>query len=123
MPYEYDDIVKTQFQQLAAKRAQALAELEAGNANDDPQAIMDAGERVLEFDNKMRMLGRYQAQSQAQAARPAPNKYGLNDEEIDIARRSIVDSRVSDDEKQKVYSENKAKLRQMRATGQYSDRA
>jgi hypothetical protein len=62
-----------------------------------------------------------------QASIPKGNKYGLTDEEVEIARSSIVDrprvTNLSEDDKQKLYAENKQKLAEMRRTGQYSDRA
>ncbi|SRR5579871_2109787 len=62
----------------------------------------------------------------AQSAQPV-NKYGLSPEEIDIARNSFgaikqgrgyVD--LSDDEKQRLYYENREKYRSMLASGKIS---
>lgn len=63
---------------------------------------------------------------------PKPNKYGLSPEEVEMAHAAIPDrhdirdaygSRVvlSADDKEARYAEQKAKYRQMLATGQYSN--
>jgi hypothetical protein len=70
-----------------------------------------------------------------QASIPKGNKYGLSDEEVEIARRSITNrpnmrdpvtgapaAPLSHDDMERIYSENKQKFQRMRASGEYSDR-
>jgi hypothetical protein len=66
---------------------------------------------------------------QMQATRVATNRYGLSPEEVDIAHKSYVDrsgrdgleTNLTNDQKEALYSRNKEKLRQMKATRQYDD--
>ncbi|WP_426418475.1 hypothetical protein [Bradyrhizobium genosp. A] len=59
----------------------------------------------------------------AYAAQPTnPSRYGLSEEERYVARNSYTDptGRMTEDDKERVYMEQKAKHRHMVATGAYS---
>jgi hypothetical protein len=129
MTFKHEQVIEMQAEVLNSQRLRALNEYEASRlaGRDD---ILEHADTIVEIDAKLAALGNIAHQLAAGQQRPvgpAPNKYGLSDEEIAIARASIVDRpdlpKLSDDERQKIYSEQKQKLQRMRASGEYSDRA
>lgn len=123
MAFEHEAIIKAQFQRLTADRAQAFAELEANRNAEDGASTMYAAERVLEVDAKLaaldnianRMVASQQQQQQV-------NRYGLSPDEVGIAHTIAGnDASLSKDDREKVYAQQKQKLRYLRATGAYSD--
>jgi hypothetical protein len=107
--------IAIQEESVAYQRAQATGDLaEAVRAS---QSIAALRSQANEFHNM--------AQQQATAMAPARpvSKFGLSEAERELAHTSIVDRRdmrsLSDEEKEKVYAENKARLHRMRASGEY----
>jgi hypothetical protein len=137
MPLSYDEIIRGRAQTLYSGRARALAELEQANLNDDQDGIHAASDAIESYDARLRSLEVYAwQQRQPQPRMPGrrveiKNENGdkltvqLSDEEVDIARRSLVDRpgiKTSDDDKLRSYAQNKTKLADMRASGRYEDR-
>lgn len=93
-------------------------------ANGDVQA---AGEATRERAALLVQAERYhrQAVQHAAALQPAAgaSKFGLSEKELEIARTlSAGAPDLSDEDRQRIYANNKAKLAQKRATGEYDDR-
>ncbi|MGJ4939297.1 hypothetical protein ACQR1W_01885 [Bradyrhizobium sp. HKCCYLS1011] len=59
----------------------------------------------------------------AETMRPAPqaSKYGLSEQEREVAHNWTSDASLSNDERERIYAEQRAKYRQMRADGSYRD--
>jgi hypothetical protein len=122
MAYNHESVIRAQYEQLAADRAQAVAEYEAGRVNEDGHSVMFAADRILEIDQKRTALDRIATNFAAGQQRPAGNQFGLNRDEMDIAN-SIAsgDQTITNEQRQRAYAQNKERLRYMRATGQYRD--
>jgi hypothetical protein len=125
--YDHKQVIEAQYELLTQQRAQQLARYEAARLAEDDQETMDAADRILENDHKLHALGRVANNYVAgQQAAPQQSKYGLSATEREWAHAAFVDRkdmpRMSDDDKEREYSIQKNKLRQMRANGTYSDR-
>lgn len=123
MAFEYPDIIKAQYETLAQQRAQATADLEAARISEDSYSTMEASNRIVDADMRRaqvdQIANRYVA-SQQQA--PQGNRYGLSQDEVDIAKNMFSgDSRMKQEDREKIYAEQKSRLRHLRATGQYRD--
>ena len=123
MAFDNSAIIKAQYQQLQADRAQAYADLEAQRHAENEWGTMSAANAILEADAKLQALDRvantYVAGQQRQQS---ANKYGLNADEIAIARgNGSGDPRLTNDDRERIYAENRQKLQRMRATGEYRD--
>ena len=123
MAFEHRAVIEAQYQKLAIDRAQAVADYEAGRMAEDDYATMSAADRIVEADQKRLAVDRIasnfisQQQQQSQGSR-----YGLSADEVSIARGIAGnDPQMSDDERERLYAQNKERLRYMRATGQYRD--
>jgi hypothetical protein len=122
MAYEHESIIRAQYQQLEADRAQAYADLEAGRVSEDQYTTMEAGNRILEADMKRAALDNIANKYVASQQRPRGNQFGLNQDEMDIANGiASGDQTITNEERQRAYAHNKERLRYMRATGQYRD--
>jgi hypothetical protein len=122
MAYEHDAVIRAQYQQLAAARAQAVADYENGRTCEDEFTTMDAADRILQADQKRMALDRIATSYVASAQQQRANRYGLSPDELDIAHGlASGDDRMSNDQREATYAANKEKLRVMRATGQYRD--
>jgi hypothetical protein len=135
MPFEHDQVVSAQFQQLAAERARALGEYEASRLSDDADRTMIAADRILDADAKLQALERV-ANKLATSQQPAPlpgsddlshrdvslaRHYGLTAQELGAAKSWTADSSMTDEAKVRSYVDNRQRLRQMRASGEYRD--
>jgi hypothetical protein len=123
MAFDNSAIIKAQYQQLQADRAQAYADLEAQRHAENEWGTMNAANAILEADAKLQALDRvantYVA-GQQQAAQGS--RYGLSRDEVAIARGiGSGDPKLTDDERQRIYAEQKGKYQHMRATGAYRD--
>jgi len=122
MAYEYKDIIQSQYEQQAAQRAQALADLEAARYNEDAGGVMDAANRIVDVDQRRTALDRIAnqfASQQQQQQQPQGNRWNLSNEEVAVAKASH--SGGSEEERIEEYARNKQKLRHLRSTGEYSD--
>jgi hypothetical protein len=84
---------------------------------------MNAADEILTVDQKKlaldRIANQYVAQQQVQ---PQGNRYGLSKDEVDVAHGiASSDQRMTKDDREQLYAQNKAKLARMRATGEYRD--
>jgi hypothetical protein len=123
MAFDNSAIIKAQYQQLQADRAQAYADLEAQRHAENEFGTMNAANAILEADAKLAALDRVAnnyvvGQSRAQAQ----NRYGLSKEEQEVAHGlASGDRTMTNDQREQTYAANKEKLRHMRATGEYRD--
>jgi len=119
MAYSYEDILKSQYEQKAADRALALADLEAARLSEDPNGTMDAANRILEVDKSVTALNTIANQYVRQQQQPQGNRWNLSSEEMDVAKASH--SAGTEEERIEEYARNKQRYRQARADGSYRD--
>src|ERR1700722_13156487 len=107
MPYEHNEVIKAQYERLAADRARAIGEYEASRLSDDSDNTMAWADNIVSIDAKLAALGNIARQANAGPRMPQARMPGrrveiadehgdkhvvqLTDEEVDIARRSLVD--------------------------------
>ncbi|EHR03225.1 hypothetical protein [Bradyrhizobium sp. WSM471] len=122
MSYDHKAVIEAQYNRLAAERAQAVYEYEAGRTAEDEYTTMDAAGRILELDAKAAALDKVASNLLTQMQQPRGNAYGLSDDEVTIAKGiSGGDDRLTNEDRLKIYAQQKEKLRYQRATGQYRD--
>jgi len=123
VPYEHRDVVLAQHNKLLAERARVVGEYEEARLGEYPDAVMYAADKLTEIDAKIGALNQIANNLVASQQQAQPqNKYGLNKDEQEIARGlASGDRSISDEDRQRVYAEQKAKYQRMRATGQYRD--
>lgn len=120
MSYDYKSIIESQYEQQAAQRATALADLEAARLNEDAYGTMDAANRIVDVDQKRAALDRIAHQYTAsQQAQPQGNRWNLSNEEVEVAKASH--SAGTEEERIEEYARNKQRYRHARATGAYRD--
>jgi hypothetical protein len=121
--FKHDDVIKAQFDRLAAERARVVGEYEGARLSEDADSVMYAADKITEIDAKIAALNQIANNFVVGQQRAQPqNKYGLNKDEQEIARGlASGDRSMSDEDRQRVYAEQKAKYQRMRATGQYRD--
>jgi hypothetical protein len=119
MAYDHEAVIRAQYERLAAERTQALADYEAGRMSEDGDSTMMAADRILDVDQKRAALDRIAQTYVTSQQQPQGNRFGLSPTEVEVAHNSY--SGGSKEEKERSYVENRAKLRHLRATGQYSD--
>jgi hypothetical protein len=123
MAYDHKSVIEAQYQQLTADRAAAVAEYEAQRIAEDQYGTMSAADRILEADSKLAALNRIADTYIAGQQRAQPqNKYGLNAEEQEVAHGlASGDRTMTNDQREQVYAQNRAKYQQMRRDGTYRD--
>jgi hypothetical protein len=123
MAYDHESVIKAQYVQLQADRAAAVAQYEADRIAEDQYGTMSAADRILEADSKLAALDRVATNYIAGQQRGQPqNRYGLNADEVQIARGiGGSDPKLSNDERERIYAENRGKYQRMRASGEYRD--
>jgi hypothetical protein len=120
--YEYEAIIRAQYETIAQQRAQAAADLEAARMSEDSYSTMDASNRIVDADMRRAQVDQIANRFVASQQAPRGNQFGLSDDEVSIARGiSGGDSSLTNDDRERIYSANKNKLRHMRQTGQYRD--
>jgi hypothetical protein len=120
--YEYESIIKAQYETIAQQRAQAAADLEAARLAEDSYNTMDASNRIVDADMRRAQVDQIANRYVASQQRPQGNQYGLSQSEVEIARGlASGDSTLTNADRERIYSENKNKLRHMRQTGEYRD--
>jgi hypothetical protein len=135
MPFDHDEVVKAQFQQLAAARAKALGDYESARISDDGEATMQAADAILEADARLNALDRV-ARNLHRERQPAPmageddlshrdvalaRKYGLSASEIGIAKGWTSTPGLTDEQKTAHYVEQRQRYQQARRDGTYRD--
>ena len=122
MAYDYQSIMQSQWERLESEGVQQAAELEAGRIAEDADRVHWAAQRILELDAQKNALAVRANQFAAQQrAEPRGNKYGLSHDEIEVARNFTTDPKLSNDDKEKLYAEQRNRYRHARATGAYRD--
>ena len=123
MAYKHDDVIVYQHEQLVAERAAAVAQYESGRVNEDHYTTLAGANAILEADAKLEALGRIANNYVAGQQRAQPtNKYGLSRDEIAIARgNGSNDPRLTNDDRDRIYAEQKNKYQRLRSTGEYRD--
>jgi hypothetical protein len=121
LPYSYQDILLAQEQRLQARRASAVADLESARLREDADGVAYAADEILRVDTDFSRLttiaNQFVAQQQAAAPR---NKYNLSDDEVEVARGIAGnDPSLSDDDRERIYAEQRYRHRHLTATGQY----
>ena len=123
MPYDHRDVILAQHNKLIAERARVVGEYEKARLGEYADAVMYAADKLTEIDAKIGALNQIANNLVAsqQQAQPS-NRYGLSKDEVDIARGiSGGDPKLSNDDREKLYAEQKAKYQRQRATGEYRD--
>jgi hypothetical protein len=128
MAFKYEDLILDQSQRMQAERAEAVADSEAGRQTEDIARCREAGDRILRIDAEHARLEQIANQHvMRQQARPHGNPNGLSPDEVEVAHNMFgpikrngqyVD--LSNDEKERLYLEQKNKYHYKLATGQYS---
>jgi hypothetical protein len=129
MAFKYEDLIIDKGQELQARRAEAMADFEAGRQTEDIVRCREAEDRILQIDRDYEQLERYANQFVARQQQvPHGNQFGLSPDEVEIANNmfgpikdrsgNYVD--LSNEQKQKLYFDKKNEYRYKLATGQYS---
>ena len=122
MAFNHEQIVRAQYEQLTSERARAMAELESARLREDEYGTMSAASAILEADQKLGALGNIAANLAAQQQQPPGNRYGLTHDEVEIAHSLAQnDHRFSDDQREAIYAQNRARYQHARRTGAYRD--
>ena len=122
MAFEHRDILVAQYEELNSARAKALGNYESARLDEDAQGAMSAAATIVDCDARLQMLDKIAAGFVAQQQPPQGNRYGLSNDEVEIAHGTAsADKSLTDDAREQIYAQNKMKLRQMRASGQYRD--
>jgi hypothetical protein len=120
--YQHEHVIRAQYEQLAAERAEVLAQYESARINEDGSSTMFAADRLLEVDQKRAALDRIANNYVASQQQPQGNQFGLNQDELDIANGIAGgDQTITNEQRQRAYAQNKERLRYLRQTGQYRD--
>ncbi|MBR1298549.1 hypothetical protein [Bradyrhizobium sp. AUGA SZCCT0042] len=122
MAYEHRAILEAQYAQLAAQRALAVADMEAGRMSEDDYSTMSAADRIIEADMKRSALDGIARNYAVQQQQPRGNRFGLSADEVSIAHGIAGgDPNISNEQREQVYAHNRDKLRHLRAIGAYRD--
>jgi hypothetical protein len=114
VPYNHEDVIRAQYEELQAEMARAHGEYESGRLCEDADSTMGAARRMIEIRQKLGALDNITTQYVAsQQRQPAGNRYGLNQDQVDIAKSCGL----TDEE----YARNRDKLARMRQDGSYRD--
>jgi hypothetical protein len=116
MAFEHNAVIQAQWNQLAAERAQAVADYEAGRTAEDEYSTMSAANRLLDAEAKLtaldRVAGAYASQQQQHAQQQKYNPHGLSRDELDVAKISGITGEQ--------YAHNKRRMQMMKDQGYWS---
>jgi len=123
MAYDHESVIKAQYVQLQADRAAAVAQYEADRIAEDQYGTMSSANAILEADSKLAALNRIADTYVAGQQRAQPqNRYGLNEDEVTVARGLAKgDPKLSNDDRERIYAEQRARYQQARRDGTYRD--
>jgi hypothetical protein len=120
--YNYIDIMQNQLERIDTEAAQRAAELEAARIAEDAAGVDWAAREILRLDaDRAQLAVRARDFDARQRAQPQRHKYGLSPDEIEVARNFTTDPKLSNDDKEKLYAEQRNRYRQARANGSYRD--
>jgi hypothetical protein len=123
MVFTHQQIIEDKYLRHAAEVAEASAEYEKARLLDDAYQVQSATDRLTDLKQQRMAMDAlvHEHQAQQQHAQPQ-NKYGLNADQVIIANGiGSGDRTLTNDDRQRIYSENRAKLQRQRATGEYRD--
>lgn len=116
MAFSHQDVIKAQAEQLAATRAEAVGQYEAGRLQEDADVTMAAANAIIEADAKLQALGtiarQLQASEQQLQQQPRGSQFGLNHAEQEVAKISGIS--------EETYARNKQRMHQMKGEGYWS---
>jgi mitochondrial fission protein ELM1 len=123
VPYEHRDVILAQHNKLIAERARVVGEYEEARLGEYADAVMYAADKLTEIDAKIGALNQIANNLVASQQQAQPqNKYGLSKDEVAVARGiGGGDPKLTNDDRERIYAENRAKYQRMRATGEYRD--
>jgi hypothetical protein len=116
-------IIEDKYLRHAAEVAEANAEYERARLLDDAYQVQTATDRLTELKQQRMAMDAlvYEQQAQQQRAQPQ-NRYGLNADEVAVANGiGYGDSKLTNDDRQRIYSEQKGRYQQARRDGSYRD--
>lgn len=122
MPVDINRVHQRSAEAIQAAMAEESANYQRASLIGDVDEAARAAQVIAGLRATTRELqGLYHEAMTPQSQRMAApvNKYGLTEEEADVARHSYSGS--TDDEKMQAYAQNRAKYRHMVQTGQYSN--
>jgi hypothetical protein len=121
--YTHEDVIRAQYDRLTSERARAAGDYESARIDEDVHGVMSAADRIVEIDARIGALGQIANNYIAGQQRAQPtNKYGLSRDEIAIARgNGSGDPRLTNDDRDRIYAEQKSRYQRMRSTGEYRD--
>jgi hypothetical protein len=121
--FKHDDIITAQFNKLTAERARAAGEYEEARLSEDADSVMYSADRITEIDAKIGALNQIANNFVAgQQRAQAQNRYGLSKDEQEVAHGlASGDRSMTNDQREQVYAQNRAKYHRMRASGEYRD--
>lgn len=109
----------------------AVAKYQNAQLMGDLNGQVEAQQEAASYQTQMEALDRMMQPILNPAPGPKVHKYGLTDEEVAAAHASVPDRTdlkvndnrvyISNDDKERMYAENKQKYRNLLATGQYTD--
>jgi hypothetical protein len=121
--FTHQQIIEDKYLRHAAEVAEASAEYERARLLDDAHQVQAATDRLTELKQQRMAMDAlvYEQQAQQQRAQPQ-NRYGLNADEVTIARGiGSGDPKLSNDDREKLYAEQKSRYQQARRDGSYRD--
>jgi hypothetical protein len=123
MAYDHADVIKAQYDRLTSERARAAGDYESARIDEDSHGVMSAADRIVEIDARIGALGQIANNYVAGQQRAQPtNKYGLSRDEVAVARSNgSGDPRLTNDDRDRIYAEQKSRYQQMRRDGSYRD--
>lgn len=120
MAYSYEQILAAHQQRISDEYAQAAAEFEAARVSENAYGVTEAADRILALDQaRTALAARVNFHAASQQQQPQGNKYGLSDDEMEVAKNSH--SAGTSDQRIEEYARNKQRYQHARATGQYRD--
>jgi hypothetical protein len=123
MAFKHDDVITAQFNKLTAERARAAGEYEEARLSEDSDSVMYAADKIVEIDARIGALNRIADNFVAgQQRQQQANRYGLSADEVTIARGiGSGDAKLSNDDRERIYAEQKGRYQQARRDGSYRD--
>jgi hypothetical protein len=126
MAWTYDQTIAGSWEENEAERAEALADLERARVSEDWSGFRAARARLREAEQEAAWISQkantlYEQQQRAE--RQPSNKFGLSEEQRELAHAALIDRpdmpRLTDEQKEEIYARNLGKYRHMVASGQY----
>ena len=113
--------LNAQAERINQEQAQAADDLEAARQRDDADATMYSATRILELDaQRLELAHRSNQFVASQQSQTQQSAYGLTKDEQEVARGIAgSDSRLTPEDRERIYAEQKYKYQRMVANGEY----